>query len=149
MPVIGVTLSSHEALEAECLHHFGAVPSKSDCRGSFIKLGWLRDLKERLHCIDEDSIQRYVKCHIMLLFGTILFGDKSGVGVHWKFLPLLRDFGSIRQYNWGSACLAHLYKSLCRASRFDCKEIDGPWCTKLLLSYNFAHMTSKCTGSSK
>ncbi|QHO46162.1 uncharacterized protein DS421_6g184990 [Arachis hypogaea] len=27
MPVTGVTLSSHEALEAECLHHFGAMPS--------------------------------------------------------------------------------------------------------------------------
>ncbi|XP_072066942.1 serine/threonine-protein phosphatase 7 long form homolog [Arachis hypogaea] len=126
MPVTGVTMSSQEALEAECLHHFGIAPRKSDCRGSFIKLVWLRDLKEYLQCIDEDSIQRYVKCHIMLLFGMILFGDKSGAAVHWKFLPLLRDFGSIGQYSWGSACLAHLYRSLCRASRFDCKEIDGP-----------------------
>nr|XP_029154497.1 serine/threonine-protein phosphatase 7 long form homolog [Arachis hypogaea] len=33
---------------------------------------------------------------------------------------------SIGQYSWGSACLAHLYRSLCRASRFDYKEIDGP-----------------------
>ncbi|XP_016168629.1 protein MAIN-LIKE 1-like [Arachis ipaensis] len=57
---------------------------------------------------------------------TILFGDKSGASVHWKYLPLLSDFASIRQYSWGSACLAHLYRSLCRASRFDCKEIDGP-----------------------
>nr|XP_029145192.1 serine/threonine-protein phosphatase 7 long form homolog [Arachis hypogaea] len=49
-----------------------------------------------------------------------------GCCVHWKFLPLLRDFGSIVQYSWGSACLAHLYRALCRASRFNCKEIDGP-----------------------
>ncbi|XP_020959138.1 serine/threonine-protein phosphatase 7 long form homolog [Arachis ipaensis] len=62
----------------------------------------------------------------MLLIGTILFGDKSGAGVHWKFLPLLREFCSIIQYSWGSACLAHLYRALCRASRVDCKEIDGP-----------------------
>ncbi|XLV01406.1 hypothetical protein S245_015743, partial [Arachis hypogaea] len=47
-------------------------------------------------------------------------------GVHWKFLPLLREFGSIIQYSWGSACLAHLYRALCWASRVDCKEIDGP-----------------------
>ncbi|QHN91959.1 serine/threonine-protein phosphatase 7 long form homolog [Arachis ipaensis] len=33
---------------------------------------------------------------------------------------------SIGQYSWGSACLAHLYRALCRASRFDCKEIDDP-----------------------
>ncbi|RYR33867.1 hypothetical protein Ahy_A10g048529 [Arachis hypogaea] len=30
------------------------------------------------------------------------------------------------QYSWGSACLAHLYRPLCRASRYNCKEIDGP-----------------------
>ncbi|RYR57915.1 hypothetical protein Ahy_A05g023587 [Arachis hypogaea] len=33
---------------------------------------------------------------------------------------------SIRQYSWASACLAHLYRLLCRASRFNCKKIDGP-----------------------
>ncbi|XP_057719221.1 serine/threonine-protein phosphatase 7 long form homolog [Arachis stenosperma] len=125
LPVTGMTVSSFEALEAECLHQFGVAPRKSKCRGSGIKLTWLQDLKERLQLIDEESIQRYVKCHIMLLIGTILLGDKSGASVHWKFLPLLRDFGSIVQFSWGSACLAHLYRALCRTSRFECKEIDG------------------------
>ncbi|RYR05286.1 hypothetical protein Ahy_B06g085152 [Arachis hypogaea] len=73
LPVTGMTMSSFEALEAECLLQFGVAPR-----------------------------------------------------VHWKFLPWLRDFGSIGQYSWGSACLAHLYRALCRASHFDCKEIDGP-----------------------
>ncbi|QHO15407.1 uncharacterized protein DS421_10g294660 [Arachis hypogaea] len=126
LPVTGMTMSSFEALEAECLHQFGVAPRKSECRGSCIKLTWLRDLKENLPLTDEIGIQRYVKCHIMLLIGTILFGDKSGAGVHWKFLPLLHEFGSIIQYSWGSACLAHLYRALCRASRVDCKGIDGP-----------------------
>ncbi|QHN85797.1 uncharacterized protein DS421_16g540460 [Arachis hypogaea] len=126
LPVTGMAMSSVEALQAECLDQFGVAPSKDQCRGCCIKLSWLRDLKENLQLTDEISMHRYVKCHIMLLIGTILFGDKSGVGVHWKFLPLLRDFGSIVQYSWGSACLAHLYRALCRASRFNCKEIDGP-----------------------
>ncbi|QHN96297.1 uncharacterized protein DS421_18g617240 [Arachis hypogaea] len=55
-----------------------------------------------------------------------MFGDKSGAGVHWKFLPLLRNFAGIIQFSWGSACLAHLYRALCRKIRIDCKEIDGP-----------------------
>ncbi|RYQ79898.1 hypothetical protein Ahy_Scaffold1g106662 isoform C [Arachis hypogaea] len=42
----------------------------------------------------------------------------------------LHQFGvalrNIIQYSWGSACLAHLYRALCWASRVDCKEIDGP-----------------------
>ncbi|XP_025607853.1 serine/threonine-protein phosphatase 7 long form homolog [Arachis hypogaea] len=127
LPVTGMTISSVEALEAECLHQFGDAPRKPECRGSGIKLTWLRDLKERLQLQldNEESKQRYVKCHIMLLLGTILLGDKSGVFVHWKFLPLLREFGSIVQFSWGSACLAHLYRALCKASRYDCKEIDG------------------------
>ncbi|RYR32865.1 hypothetical protein Ahy_A10g047395 [Arachis hypogaea] len=126
LPVTGMTLSSFEALEGECFHQFGVAPRKADCRGSGIKLTWLRNLKERIQLTDENSMQRYVKCHIMLLLGTILLGDKSGASVHWKFLPLLWDFHSISHFSWGSACLAHLYRSLCRASRFDCKEIDGP-----------------------
>ncbi|RYR18494.1 hypothetical protein Ahy_B03g063116 isoform A [Arachis hypogaea] len=32
----------------------------------------------------------------------------------------------IIQFSWGSACLAHLYRSLCRTTRVDCKEMDGP-----------------------
>ncbi|XP_057723916.1 serine/threonine-protein phosphatase 7 long form homolog [Arachis stenosperma] len=126
LPVTGMTLSSFEALEGKCFHQFGVAPRKADCRGSGIKMTWLRNLKERIQLTDENSMQRYVKCHIMLLLGTILLGDKSGASVHWKFLPLLRDFHSISNFSWGSACLAHLYRSLCRASCFDCKEIDGP-----------------------
>ncbi|XP_057755438.1 serine/threonine-protein phosphatase 7 long form homolog [Arachis stenosperma] len=124
LPVTGMTISSAEALEAECLHQFGVAPRKSECRGSGIKLTWLQDLKERLQLTNKESKQRYVKVHIMLLIGTILLGDKSGASVHWKFLLLLHDFGSIVQFSWGSACLAHMYRALCRASRFDCKEID-------------------------
>nr|XP_029153366.1 serine/threonine-protein phosphatase 7 long form homolog [Arachis hypogaea] len=126
LPVTGMTMSSFEALEAECLLQLGVAPRKEECRSSCIKLTWLRNLKENLQLTDEINIQRYVRCHIMLLIGTILFGDKSGAGVHWKFLPLLRDFVNIGQYSWGSACLAHLYRALCRASRYNCKEIDGP-----------------------
>ncbi|XP_072081221.1 serine/threonine-protein phosphatase 7 long form homolog [Arachis hypogaea] len=62
----------------------------------------------------------------MCLFGTTLFSDKSGISVHWKYLPLLRDFSQIHKFSWGSACLAHMYRSLCRALRYDCKDMDGP-----------------------
>ncbi|RYR13235.1 hypothetical protein Ahy_B04g070341 isoform F [Arachis hypogaea] len=64
LPVTGMTISSFDALEAECLLQFGVAPRKDECRS--------------------------------------------------------------RKYSWGSACLAHLYRALCRASRYNCKEIDGP-----------------------
>ncbi|RYQ80825.1 hypothetical protein Ahy_Scaffold1g106966 isoform D [Arachis hypogaea] len=90
LPVTGPTLSSYEALEAECLDQFGVAPMKANCRGSFIKLVWFRALKNRLVLVDEVQIQRII------------------------------------QFSWESACLAHLYRSLCRTTCVDCKEIDGP-----------------------
>ncbi|QHO00638.1 uncharacterized protein DS421_13g408140 [Arachis hypogaea] len=82
LPVTGPTLNSYEALEAECLDQFDVAPRKAHCRKSFIKLMWIRGLKDRLVLVDDIQIQRYVKCHIMLLFGTVVFGDKSGIKVH-------------------------------------------------------------------
>ncbi|QHN83371.1 uncharacterized protein DS421_20g704200 [Arachis hypogaea] len=38
------------------------------------------------------------------------------------------------QFSWGSACLAHMYQSLCQALRYDCKDIDDP--LALLLVWN-------------
>ncbi|RYQ84581.1 hypothetical protein Ahy_B10g104005 [Arachis hypogaea] len=61
----------------------------------------------------------------MCLFGTTLFSDKSGINVHWKYLPLFREFFQIYKFSWGSACLAHMYRSLYWAFRYDCKDIDG------------------------
>ncbi|XP_025652084.1 protein MAIN-LIKE 2-like [Arachis hypogaea] len=81
LPVTGVTMSSHDILKAECLQQFGVALKKTDCRGSFIKLTWLWNLKDHLDLIDENSIQRYLKCYIILLFGTILFGGKFGAVV--------------------------------------------------------------------
>ncbi|XP_072064274.1 protein MAIN-LIKE 2-like [Arachis hypogaea] len=114
LPVTGITLSRFKVLEGEYFHQFGVAPRKSEYRGSGIKLTWLRDLKERLQLIDENSVQRYVKCHIMLLLGTILLGDKSGASVYWKYLPLLRDFGCIGQYSWGSIGIGSAYLILLR-----------------------------------
>ncbi|RYR21581.1 hypothetical protein Ahy_B03g066887 isoform B [Arachis hypogaea] len=126
LPVTGSTDHSTSGLENECLAQFGVAPGSKDHKGSGIKLAWFRTLKRCQHLTDQVSKEIYVKCHIMCLFGTTLFSDKSGISVHWKYLPLLRDFSQIHKFSWGSACLAHMYRSLCRASRYDCKDMDGP-----------------------
>ncbi|XLU22085.1 hypothetical protein S245_058151, partial [Arachis hypogaea] len=89
-------------------------------------LSWVRHIRDT-HPLDTlESVQRYVRCHIFCLLGTILFADKSTAYAHAKYLPLLQNFEHISTYSWGSATLAHLYRSRCRASRYDCKEMDGP-----------------------
>ncbi|XP_016196165.1 serine/threonine-protein phosphatase 7 long form homolog [Arachis ipaensis] len=149
LPVTGPTLSSYEALEAECLNQFGVAPRKADFRGSFIKLTWFRGLKDRLVLADDIHIQRYVKCHIMLLFGTVMFRDKSGATVHWKFLPLFCNFTKIIQFSWGSACLSHLYRALYRATRVDCKEIDGALTLLLTWAWNRLPFLAPIPGNSR
>ena len=50
------------------------------------------------------------------MIGGALIHDKSGNIVHLMYLNLLHDFDNIKKYNWGSACLANLYRGLCWAS---------------------------------
>jgi len=52
----------------------------------------------------------------MYMIGGALIHDKSGNIVHLMYLNLLHDFDNIKKYNWGSACLANLYRGLCWAS---------------------------------
>ncbi|KAL4390068.1 hypothetical protein AHAS_Ahas03G0108100 [Arachis hypogaea] len=106
-PVSGWTDSSSEFVQSQGIVIFGREPSVSEPLDT------------------DESIRRYVRCHIFCLLGSTLFTDKSTAYAHAKYLPLLRDFERIHTYSWGSACLAHLYRALCRASRYDTKEMDG------------------------
>ena len=49
--------------------------------------------------------------------------DKLGDRVHLMFLELLRNLRNPLQYNWGSGCLAWLYRELCRASDREASQI--------------------------
>ena len=51
--------------------------------------------------------------------------DKSGDRVHLMFLEFLRNLHDPPQYNWGSGCLAWLYRELCRVSDKEASQIGG------------------------
>ncbi|RYQ99859.1 hypothetical protein Ahy_B07g087869 [Arachis hypogaea] len=91
-----------------------------------VNIAWVRRCRDTEPCDTQESLERYVRAHIFCMLGTIVFPDKSTVSLNSKFLPQLRNFHRISGYSWGAANLAHLYRSLCRASRYNCKEIDGP-----------------------
>ncbi|KAL4314979.1 hypothetical protein AHAS_Ahas15G0139200 [Arachis hypogaea] len=105
---------------------FGREPVLSRNSKSYIKLDWVQRNRDAEPLDTEESIKRYVRCQIFCMLGSTLFTDKSTAYAHAKYLPLLRDFERIHTYSWGSACLAHLYRALCRASRYDTKEMDDP-----------------------
>ncbi|RYR68361.1 hypothetical protein Ahy_A03g014856 [Arachis hypogaea] len=82
--------------------------------------------KDTEPCDTQESVERYVRTHIFCMLETVVFPNKSTTSLNLNFLPLLRNFHRISGYSWGVASLTHLYRSLCRASRYNCKEMDGP-----------------------
>ncbi|RYR73745.1 hypothetical protein Ahy_A02g008237 [Arachis hypogaea] len=90
-----------------------------------MKLSWIRQIRDADALDTIESIQCYVRCHILYLIGTTLFPDKLTSMVSCKYLPMLRNFSEIRSDSWGSACLVYLYKSLCQVSHYEMKEMYG------------------------
>ncbi|XP_052114661.1 serine/threonine-protein phosphatase 7 long form homolog [Arachis duranensis] len=125
-PVSGWKDSSSDFVQSQSIAIFGHQPALSSSSKSYIKLGWVRTIRDVEPLDTDESIKRYVRCQIFCLLGSTLFTDKSTAYAHAKYLPLLRDFKRIHTYSWGSACLAHLYRALCRASRYDTKEMNDP-----------------------
>ncbi|KAL4375448.1 hypothetical protein AHAS_Ahas05G0282800 [Arachis hypogaea] len=81
LPVTGSTDHSTSGLEIKCMNQFGSAPGSHNDRVTGIKLSWFCNLKWCQHLTDRQSKKIYVKYHIMLLFGTTLFSDKSRITV--------------------------------------------------------------------
>ncbi|RYR55698.1 hypothetical protein Ahy_A06g030874 [Arachis hypogaea] len=108
-PVSGWTDSSSNFVQSQNIAIFGHQPTLSNSSKSYIKLGWVRTIRDVESLDTGESIKRYVRYQIFYLLGSTLFTDKSTAYAHTKYLSLLRDFERIHTYSWGSACLAHLY----------------------------------------
>ncbi|KAL0007484.1 hypothetical protein SO802_008986 [Lithocarpus litseifolius] len=68
--------------------------------------------------------------------------DKSGDRVHLMWVQQLEDLRNPRRYSWGSACLAWLYRELCRASDKKASQIGG--CLLLVQYWAWARFPYLC-----
>ncbi|QHN79306.1 uncharacterized protein DS421_19g668960 [Arachis hypogaea] len=136
--VTGRSDSSHQFLVENCIACFGRESGPDDHVLGKVNIAWVRRCRDTEPCDTQESLERYVRAHIFCMLGTVVFPDKSTVSLNSKFLPLLRDFHRISGYSWGAASLAHLYRSSCRASRYNCKKMDGPLI--LLFVWAWEHM---------
>ncbi|RYR34885.1 hypothetical protein Ahy_A10g049942 [Arachis hypogaea] len=109
-----------------CIACFGREPGPYDHILGKVNLAWFRRCRDTKPCDTQESIERYVQVHIFCMLGTVVFPNKPTTSLNSKFLPLLCDFHRISLYSWGVASLAHLYRSLYRASRYNYKEMDEP-----------------------
>nr|KYP43678.1 Serine/threonine protein phosphatase 7 long form isogeny [Cajanus cajan] len=137
-PVTGPTFFDWDEL---CYELLGFLPLKGEALvGSSIKLKWLRD-----HTIalpdepTEQQLHQHCRAYILGLIDGVIMPDKSGNRIHLMYLPLLADLERARRYSWGSACLAHLYREMCRAIYPSSKKMGG--CSLLLQSWAWYRMS--------
>ena len=77
------------------------------------------------HGATKIQIYQYARCYLFALLRDKIFMDKSGDRVHLIFLEFLQNLRDLQQYNWGSGCLAWLYRELYRASNKEVSQVGG------------------------
>ena len=98
----------------------------------------LRMLRERFSELPDGAtlqeVDYYTRAFILDLIGSVIFPDSSGDGVAAMYLWFLEDLQQSKEYNWGAAALAFLYRQLCTGAERNKAEIDSPlallqvWC---------------------
>ena len=73
----------------------------------------------------EDVVHQYARFYILALLADTIFSDKSGYRMHTMWLQMLTDLRNAPRYSWGSACLAWLYRELCKATNRGANQISG------------------------
>ena len=100
---------------------------------SVVLQGQRIQIKQPLEKVDERlpdgaaevTMYQYARCYILELLGDTIFADNSGDRVYTMWLQMLGDLHNPPQYSWGSACLAWLYRELCRATDRGANQIGG------------------------
>ena len=71
------------------------------------------------------------------MLGGSVFADTSGDKVHLIWLKFLEDFDTAREYSWGFAALAWLYRQLYNAAKTKTKDICGQGQSCVFFFFNF------------
>ena len=111
----------------ECRSSLGINPTRMMLKGQRILIKKLLEkIDQRLpDDAAEVVVHQYALCYILAPLADTIFADKSSNKVHTMWLQMLRDLRNPRQYSWGSACLAWLYRELCRATDRGANQISG------------------------
>jgi len=120
--------------EEMCDTYLGAPPVKGESLiGSQVKLKWLRENMLLLgEEPTEDQLHVHCRAYILGLIIGVLMTDRTFNKVHLMYLTFLTNLHRTRRYSWGSACLAVLYRKLCRSN--DAKANIMVGCASLLQS---------------
>ena len=131
LPVIGRTDYVWSELCEQLLGHKPppSIPNsnKPTLAGARIRYKWLdaRFAAPPVADVGDEVVQQHSRYHLLVWMGALLFMDKSVDRVLLLPMQFLNPISNARQYSWGSAALAWLYRHLCSASKKDGMQIGG------------------------
>ncbi|KAL0431293.1 UNVERIFIED_CONTAM: Serine/threonine-protein phosphatase 7 long form [Sesamum radiatum] len=120
LPVICLDIErSTEEWQIYCREYLGFSPDEEAFKGSRLHthaiMNFIRTV-EFTHDTPRPTVVQYTRCIVMLLLGGLMCPDSSGNMVPLLYLSKLEEINAARNYSWGSAVLAFLYRELCHAS---------------------------------
>lgn len=136
-------------------HLLGRVPDDISGSGT-VRYRWFyeqfqEDMKSGRSFVTETDFEQLARAFLLYLFGATLFPSKDS-RVHLHYLAAMRDFATVKDYNWGGAALATLYGHMGIASRSSNPGVGGYWrvwevtshcCLSLLLFFVFTNLLSR------
>ena len=149
LPVDGeaITRSTQKVWWDVCQDFLGFVPINDETKQLTSQRIVIKRLLEQVAGplppnTEEDQLHKYARCYILVLLGDTIFMDKFIDRVHLMWVQQLEDLCNPRRYIWGSACLAWLYRKLCRASDKTTSQIGG--CLLLVQYWVWARFPYLC-----
>ncbi|KAL0371026.1 UNVERIFIED_CONTAM: protein MAINTENANCE OF MERISTEMS [Sesamum angustifolium] len=111
-----------------CMQYIGFAPEEGALKGSWLQVKAIIDHISRVHITPDTphlTVVQYARAVALLLLGGTMCPDSSGNLVSLLYLAKLEDIVAARNYSWGSAVLAFLYRELCNASEKGKAAIGG------------------------
>ncbi|KAL0321911.1 UNVERIFIED_CONTAM: protein MAINTENANCE OF MERISTEMS [Sesamum calycinum] len=111
-----------------CMQYIGFAPEEGALKGSRLQVKAIIDHISHVHITPDTphlTVVQYARAVALLLLGGTMCPDSSGNLVSLLYLAKLKDIVAARNYSWGSAVLAFLYRELCNASEKGKAAIGG------------------------
>ncbi|KAL0420068.1 UNVERIFIED_CONTAM: protein MAINTENANCE OF MERISTEMS [Sesamum radiatum] len=110
------------------MQYIGFVPEEGALKGSRLQVKAIIEHISHVHITPDTphlTVVQYARAVALLLLGGTMCPDSSGNLVSLLYLGKLEDIVAARNYSWGSAVLAFLYRELCNASEKGKAAIGG------------------------
>ncbi|KAL0368385.1 UNVERIFIED_CONTAM: hypothetical protein Scaly_1057400 [Sesamum calycinum] len=113
-PVSGTDLERTSVQWQEyCMQYIGFAPEEGALKGSRLQVKAIIDHISHVHITPDTphlTVVQYARAVALLLLGGTMCPDSSGNLVSLLYLAKLEDIVAARNYSWGSAVLAFLYR---------------------------------------